>query len=253
MKQPEFFDVICEQCVKKNNFLLYYLLGGCFENVGSVEFTDEEELDIETETVSIVDAHQTESMDSGIAEAASSSNQSSGGLIENNSTPSSSNEADKKDGSCQLAKFKAAYLAKHGTETIDESAASSIFFTSKWRHLLCKCTSCVELYAAHEIPFITSLEDMTYYYETNSLKMVEEREEKAFNSIPHVAKMEIIQSIKGFKERLALFLNNASSGGTETITKRHVETFFEDEYRRREDRKRQRTGLPPSDCGTAGR
>lgn len=251
MKQPEFFDVLCEQCVKKNNFLLYYLLGGCFENVGSVEFTDEEELDIETETVSIVDAHQTESMDSGIAEAASSSNQSSGGLIENNSTPS--NEADKKDGSCQLAKLKAAYLAKHGTEIIDESAASSIFFTSKWRHLLCKCTSCVELYAAHEIPFITSLEDMTYYYETNSLKMVEEREEKAFNSIPHVAKMEIIQSIKGFKERLALFLNNASSGGTETITKRHVETFFEDEYRRREDRKRQRTGLPPSDCGTAGR
>lgn len=259
MNHPEFFEVLCQGCVQKNNFLLYYLLGGCFEGIGSMDGTSDQQ-ESETTSASKVDAHQTESMDSGIAEAGSSSNQSSSGLLEDNSTsstPSSTNEADNKnqDGSCQLAKHKAAYLAKHGTEAIDETAtpAGSIFFTGEWRHLLCKCSACVDLYAAHEVPFITSLEDMVSFYEANSLKKVEENEEMAFANIPHLAKVELIQSIVGFKERLGRFLNLASSGGTVTITKRHVEEFFEDEYRRREDRKRQRTGCPPSDCGTAGR
>lgn len=240
MDNPAFFEILCEQCVRKNSFLIYYLLGDAFEGVGSMDGFNE---------ATKVDAQQTESMDSGIAEAGSSNQGSSSGLEDN----SASSEADNKDGSCQLAKLKAAYTVKNGTETLDESKMGSIFFTGEWRHLLCKCPACVDLYDAHEVSFILNREDMTSHYEANSLKTVEEREEKAFAAMPHVAKMEFLNTLNGFKERLGTFLENASSGGTVTITKRHVEAFFEDEYRRREDRKRQRTGLPPSDCGTAGR
>ena len=188
-------------------------------------------------------------------------------------------------GSCKLVKLKASFIANRSAwrdlklakeaekkEEAEEKKENNslrtpaeeeekekdhqpmpFFFTGQWRHLLCTCPSCLALYDWQQIPFITSLEDQTCYYEANSLKRVEEREEAAFASLPHVAKVELMQNLQGFQARLGQFFNRFA-GTSEVVTKRHVEEFFEGEYRRREARKRQRTdGVPPSECGSAGR
>ena len=208
------------------------------------------------------------------------------GVIGSSSSSSSKDQKPKTEesGSCKLVKLKASLIAnrnawrdlklakeaekKEEAEEKKENDSSTpaeeeekekdhqpmpFFFTGQWRHLLCTCPSCLALYDWQQIPFITSLEDQTCYYEANSLKRVEEREEAAFASLPHVAKVELMQNLQGFQARLGQFFNRFA-GTSEVVTKRHVEEFFEGEYRRREARKRQRTdGVPPSECGSAGR
>ncbi|KAH9393038.1 putative E3 ubiquitin-protein ligase ubr7 [Tyrophagus putrescentiae] len=208
-----------------------------------------------------------------------------GGVIGSSSSSSKDQKPKTEEsGSCKLVKLKASFIANRSAwrdlklakeaekkeeaeekkennslrtpaeeEEKDYHQPMPFFFTGQWRHLLCTCPSCLALYDWQQIPFITSLEDQTCYYEANSLKRVEEREEAAFASLPHVAKVELMQNLQGFQARLGQFFNRFA-GTSEVVTKRHVEEFFEGEYRRREARKRQRTdGVPPSECGSAGR
>ncbi len=309
LTKPRFLEVLCQACVSRNDFLMFYMDGGAFEGVGSTdgetaaattteataatEATDKKEVTASTSTAStsstaftsfktvVEDLSHRHSSLATIQEAEEEESSEQGGDKGVIGSSSSKDQKPKTEesGSCKLVKLKASFIANRNAwqdlklakeaeekkendslrtpaeekEEEDYHQPMPFFFTGQWRHLLCTCPSCLALYDWQQIPFITSLEDQTCYYEANSLKRVEEREEAAFASLPHVAKVELMQNLQGFQARLGQFFNRFA-GTSEVVTKRHVEEFFEGEYRRREARKRQRTdGVPPSECGSAGR
>lgn len=326
LTKPRFLEVLCQACVSRNDFLMFYMDGGAFEGVGSTdgetaaatttaeataatEATDKKEVTASTSTSTaststsstaftsfktVVEdlSHHHSSLatiqeDEEEEKSSEQGGGDKGGVISSSISINSSKDKKPKteeSGSCKLVKLKASSIANRSAwrdlklakeaekEAAEEKKENNslrtpaeekeekdyhqpmpFFFTGQWRHLLCTCPSCLALYDLQQVPFITSLEDQTCYYEANSLKRVEEREEAAFASLPHVAKVELMQNLQGFQARLGQFFNRFA-GTSEVVTKRHVEEFFEGEYRRREARKRQRTdGVPPSECGSAGR
>ncbi|XP_077228883.1 PHD finger protein-like protein [Tasmannia lanceolata] len=128
---------------------------------------------------------------------------------------------------------------------VDQSVASIVsekkpmFLSKNWRGLLCRCSTCVELYAQKGIGYLIDKEDSLVEYE----KMAKEkRQEKLqeqegvelnfLNKLGHVQKIEILNGIADMKNELCSFLESFDS--SKPVTSADVHQVFENLAKKRQ-------------------
>lgn len=114
---------------------------------------------------------------------------------------------------CKLDYCKKIYIEKHGNEDIPESACNSTLLLDKeYRSQLCRCDQCQNFYHQLEIDFITSKDDMLYYYERKNLEEAENRYRREIDKIDHVTKLTVMEGYKTLKRKFEEFFSSFQSG-----------------------------------------
>ncbi|PWZ16392.1 putative E3 ubiquitin-protein ligase UBR7 [Zea mays] len=119
---------------------------------------------------------------------------------------------------------------------------SEPFFMSKgWRETLCRCETCINLYAQRGIAYLIDKEDSIEEYEKiakqkREMKLEQQQgaETNFLNSLNHVQKIEMISGINDMKNEFQSFLE--SFDASKPVTSDDIHSFFENLAKKKKQR-----------------
>uniref|UniRef100_A0A7M6DQJ0 UBR-type domain-containing protein n=2 Tax=Clytia hemisphaerica TaxID=252671 RepID=A0A7M6DQJ0_9CNID len=130
----------------------------------------------------------------------------------------------------------------------EEAGTKALYFKSKWRSELCRCSKCMAMYEEKGLGFLTSDEDTIAVYEKkgkeNSSRVMESAADQ-ISQMNRVQQVELMRGYQDLKEKLHGFLEGFSKTD-QVVKKEDIENFFEDLNKKR--RERSNNGLPPGSC-----
>lgn len=144
---------------------------------------------------------------------------------EENGTPSDQKEESTEGADCELKR-------RRGTS----SGTGATFWPQGWRTGLCRCESCISLYAEKKCSFLVDEEDTVHFYEEEGRKRTRcasscstssmERGMEVFGQMPHVQQVEMIHGYNDLKSALTEYLQSFAEKN-EVVTKEHIAQFFQ--------------------------
>ncbi|KAM9780164.1 putative E3 ubiquitin-protein ligase UBR7 [Neosynchiropus ocellatus] len=196
----EQMEMICEACMKKNDFLWTYaahLTGAPDEATGSG--TSQQEAETGTDDVT---------------------------------EPGGKRRRQEAETSCHLKKFQTA------NREVQKSGA--VFWRQGWRSEICRCPSCKESLTAAGLLFLSDDSDTVLSYENEGRHNEQRRHDSdplmsALNNLDRVQQLEIIHGFNDMKTELKDFLRSFASMGM-VVTPEDIRRFFEQQTTRQRNR-----------------
>lgn len=186
----DFSEMICGNCIDKNDFLTCY-----FENA-MMEQSKDETLDVE-----IVEG-------------------------QSNKRPLS----DEAQNSTEPKKVKLDTDGCKKPEKQNHPKQTAVFWLDGWREKLCTCKTCQEMYGINKVEFLIDPEDSVQKYEEIGIQRTrgstsEEREMQALSTLNRTQQVDIITEYNRFRDRLKEYLHAFAVNG-QTVTEEDVNRFF---------------------------
>lgn len=202
-----FAEMICENCVKEHDFLLYY----------------------EGLTISRVTQDNTEdplAITDDLKE--NESNKSDTIVIDQN-------KDDDDDDVIEIDPPSECKKPKNKTGIISTKFMKDI----SWRQQLCTCENCLDIYASQNVSFLTDIQDTVQFYEDKGKAAALEEEECALNSVDRVPLMEAIAGYHDMKGHLIEYLKKFQEN-KKIVREEDIKEFFSSMAAR----KKQKTAIP---------
>eukprot|EP01018_Ginkgo_biloba_P023085 Gb_07681 [translate_table: standard] len=126
-----------------------------------------------------------------------------------------------------------------GTPSFPPKRQKSLFLAKNWRELLCRCSSCTDLYISKEVAFLLDKEDTLEEYEKIAKQRREEKlqqqervELKFLQNLGHVQQIELLSGISDMQNELRSYLDNFDT--TKAVTCADIHEFFQNLERKRQ-------------------
>merc|ERR1711872_328389 len=105
---------------------------------------------------------------------------------------------------------------------------SSMFLPMGWRNSLCRCPSCIKLYADSNTSFLTEESDTVHHYESQAIdkKGTLEQGMEALSQLDRVKQVEAIHSYNNMKQNLMDYLSKFAES-KKVVREDDIRTFFE--------------------------
>lgn len=206
-ENADVYDLICEKCVKDNEFLQYYhkYSTQVAEKIAS-ESDDKLRSDLDRSISDILNIDVEE------AENPPASKKPRLEGDPKKEEPTTSN------GDCTLPTDKAGYVD------------GAMFLPSTWRDTICKCDKCKEMYEDKKVMFLLDPEDCQRSYEEKGIEKTEHALESTLENLSATNRVALVETIHEFhnmagklKEFLAPFM-----GSEKVVTQDDINRFFEE-------------------------
>lgn len=215
-------EMICEGCVRKNEFLLYY--DGLAINSVQPE-TSNLPVDV-TETLPTTSEIKAENLDTSFT--AEPTADLSGDFLKTIDKAQEDKLLAIVD--CKMPKIKS------------QKICAKFWADTTWRQQLCTCMKCLKMYENLKVMFLIEAQDPVQIYEEKGAAKaieMEQNQEQLLNSLDRVPLMETIAAYNDLKSELAEFLKKFAEN-KKVVREEDVKEFFEG----MKARKRQRVEVP---------
>merc|ERR1719445_762316 len=121
-----------------------------------------------------------------------------------------------------------------------------MFLPMGWRNSLCRCPSCIKLYADTNTSFLTEESDTVHHYESQARdkKGTLEHGMEALSQMDRVKQVEAIHSYNNMKMNLMEYLSKFADN-KKVVREEDIREFFQGMT---SNKKRRYDGAPPSSC-----
>jgi len=167
-------------------------------------------------------------------------------------TQSVTSKANDGEGQCQdannvktAANLNICPLTKPSSD-MSMNITSSMFLPMGWRNSLCRCPSCIKLYADSNTSFLTEESDTVHHYESQARdkKGTLEQGMEALSQLDRVKQVEAIHSYNNMKQNLMDYLSKFAES-KKVVREDDIRTFFEG---MKGNKKFKSDGGPPPSC-----
>lgn len=188
-----FSEMICEECMKRCEFLKYYQ-AYLIESAAAVPTNTVENANVDVETVSAGKHKLTECA----------------------------------EGEPSIKQLKLDDEACTRPNIIPEETTGATFWMADWRKSLCKCQKCRNIYEIEGVSFLLDLEDTVQYYEelgSSNRETSYEQGMRALSTMDRTSQIEVLVGFNHLKDRLKDFLQEFVTN-QQVVTQDDVKRFF---------------------------
>jgi E3 ubiquitin-protein ligase UBR7 len=208
--EEDFDEMICQLCMKNNQFLWYYQGYIAYVNDSKASTSEGGEKEVDVLTVNENELNKEQN------------------ILDTNASTTSCE--------CFLEKMKAKYYKDLNVEEIN----SACYFLNDWRDALCKCESCLRMYKTHQVEYLINKNDTIKFYEDSGKSAANQIDENKLiddelSKLSRISQLDLLRNLNDFKDQLKDFLADFAKNG-QVVKRENIEEFF-DELNERKRRK----------------
>ncbi|XP_075224262.1 putative E3 ubiquitin-protein ligase UBR7 [Lycorma delicatula] len=228
----DYSEMICHSCTSKLGFLDFYA-GHSVTKIKPENLVDDKAtVEVDVITAANENSKDEQNHEKVISTTTVAEDQSSISVAVDNTTSE-----------CKLKSLSAA--VKVSSHNISDGIRSASFWREGFRNILCKCSSCLDLYKSHGVSFLVDPLDTVQAYEEegetklNRSRTGYEQGLKALSSLDRIKQIEAIHRYNEMQEHLKAYLAKFAEN-KKVVRPEDIKEFFSE----MESRKRQKVEVP---------
>ena len=234
---PERYEeMACVACAGKHSFLSVYAIGEV-ENVDvdvvEVSAVKNESVDKCKEVKAHVETVKSDSLTADKKSSyASSSKTKDTKSEESDGKPVDLKRPSNESAVCEPSskrKKTSLHTCKLTLDSAPGPITRALFFDDQFRHTICKCQSCLDLYKEQNISFVSDPVDTLNDYEEKAQarrQQEEEELEKTLEGLPHQAKCDVARAIGSLKGTLQGLISKFVKEGKDSVGREEIVEAF---------------------------